>query len=292
MSKGKGGGSQPKAPDPGEVSAAQTGANINTATANAWLNNPNVVNPWGSTTYAQTGTQTVGGKKIPTFTQTNTLSPEQQKLYEQGLLGDTQLNELGLQQIGRIGDAVSSPFSLDQFGPQPVVDEAYRAKMQQALQDRLNPQLDRSMAQLEQRLANQGIAMGSEAWRTAMDQEARNRNDANLAVIAQSGNEEAQQYGLASQSYQQRLANALLQRQQPLQEFAQFTGASNNFIQPGQVGVASAPIQPTDVAGPIYANYGAKQGAYQSGQNANNAMYGALAGLGGSALGGWATNWG
>lgn len=284
---GKSSGSQPKAPDPAQVAQQQTASNVNTAVANAWLNNPNVVNPFGNTTYNQTGQTTVGGQTVPQFTQTTTLSPEQQRLYDQGVQGDTQLNDLGLQQIGRISNAVSQPFSLAAFGDQPTADTAYRDQIQKALQDRLNPQLDRSQASLEQKLANQGIAQGSEAWRTAMDQEARNRNDANLGVIAQSGNEEAQQYGLQSGSYQQRLANALLERQQPLQEFAQFTGASNNFVQPGQVGVNGSAIQPTDVASPIYANYNSQVQNANNKASQQNALFGSLAGLGGAALGGW-----
>ena len=192
---GKSSSSQPKAPDPYKTAQAQTASNVDTAVANAWLNSPNQVTPWGNVATTQIGQQTVGGQKVPQFAQTVTLSPEQQRLYEQGVLGDTQLNQLGLDQLGRIRDSVSSPFSLSQFGNQPVADEAYRTEIQNALQERLNPALQRDQQALESRLASQGIAIGSRAWQNAMDQQGRNVNDARLGVIAQSGNEMAQQYG-------------------------------------------------------------------------------------------------
>lgn len=288
---GKSSSSQPSAPNPAQVSAAQTQSNVQTAIANAWLNSPNITTPYGNIATSQIGTQKVGNQQIPIFNQTQTLSPEQQKIYEQGVQGDTKLNQLGLDQIGRISDAVSKPFDLSAFGPAPTADSAYRQQQQDALQQRLNPQLDRSQAALDQRLANQGIALGSQAYNTAQNIEGQNRNDANLGVIAQSGNEEAQQYGLQSGAYQQAISNALLQRQQPLQEFAQFTGASNNFASPNVVGNPGGQIQPTDTSANAYNSYAAQQNQYNQGKSAQNGLYGALAGLGGSALGGWATTW-
>lgn len=288
---GKSSSSQPTPPNPAAISAGQTQSNVQTAIANAWLNSPNVVTPYGNIATSQIGQQKVGNQQIPIFSQTQTLSPEQQKIYEQGVQGDTQLNQLGLSQIGRISDAVSKPFDLAAFGPAPTADNAYRQQQQDALQARLNPQLDRSQAALDQRLANQGISLGSQAYNTAQNIEGQNRNDANLGVIAQSGNEEAQQYGLQSQAYQQGISNALLQRQQPLQEYSQFTGANNNFAQPNVVGNPGGQIQPTDTQSPQYANYQAQQNIYNQNRNTQNSLYGGLAGLAGSALGGWATTW-
>ncbi len=45
----------PKAPDPKETAAAQTGTNIGTAIANQTLGNVNQVTPDGALTYSQTG---------------------------------------------------------------------------------------------------------------------------------------------------------------------------------------------------------------------------------------------
>lgn len=288
---GKSSSSQPKAPDPAQTAAAQGAANTQTAIANAWLNSPNLVTPWGNISTTQLGTQHIGDQDIPTFQQTQTLSPEQQQIYEQGVQGDIQLNQLGLDQLGRVRDAVSTPFTLDQFGQAPTADSAYRDQIYNSIIQRNQPQQDQQRAALEQRLANQGIGIGSEAYNDAMDQFGRNVNDFSLAAQAQSGNEEAQQYGLSSQAYQQAISNALLQRQQPLNEYAQFTGAANNFVSPNLVGTPQSTIQPTDVTSPIYANYNAQLQQSNQAQNANNALYGSLAGLGGAALGGWASSW-
>lgn len=287
---GKSSSSQPKAPNPTQVANAQTASNVQTAIANAWLNSGNVVTPYGNTTTSQIGTQKVGNEKVPIFSQTMTLSPEQQKLYEQGVQGDTQLNQLGLDQIGRIQNAVAQPFSLDAFGQAPQVNEETRTKTYNDILSRASPQQEADRRALESRLAAQGIALGSEAYGNAEDQYNRGINDFRLGADIQAGNQMAQDYGLQSQSYQQQIANALLQRQQPLQEYAQFTGASNNFQSPGLVANPGSTIQPTDVTSPQYANYNAQLQQAGNNQATTGALWGSLASLGGSALGGWASS--
>lgn len=286
----KGSSKQPKAPDPGQVAAAQGAANVETAIANAWLNSGNQVTPWGNTTTSQIGTQKVGANDVPIFSQTMTLSPEQQKLYEQGVQGDTALNDLGLSQIGRIQNAVSSPFSLSDFGNAPTVNQETRNKAYDSILARASPQQQRDMQALESRLAAQGIGLGSEAYSNAMSDYNRGINDFRLGADAQAGNEMAQQYGLESGAYQQAIANKLLERQQPLQEFAQFMGTSNAFQSPGMVSNPGATIAPTDVTSPYYANYNAKLQQQANNQATNSSLWGGLAGLGGSALGGWASS--
>ena len=54
-------------------------------------------------------------------------------------------------------------------------------------------------------------------------------------------------------------------------------------------GAPQTPVAPTDVVGPIMAKYQAEMAKYQADQAKQNAMMGALFGLGGSALGGWAS---
>lgn len=287
----KKGGSSPKSPDPYQVSQAQTASNVETAVANAWLNSGNQVTPWGNTTTSQVGSQKVGNNTVPIFSQTLTLSPEQQKLYEQGVQADTNLNALGLSQLDRIKSAVSNPFALSQFGAAPTADAAARDKAYNSILQRAAPQQQQDMNALEARLASQGIAMGSEGYRNAMDQFQRGQNDFRLGADVQAGNEMAQQYGLQSSAYQQAIANALLERQQPLQEMAQFMGTSNAFQSPNLVSNPGSMIQPTDVTSPVYANYNAQLQNQANNQATNGALWGSLAGLGGAALGGWATSW-
>jgi len=64
-----------------------------------------------------------------------------------------------------------------------------RQRVEDALFERLNPQLDRDRDRLESRLASQGIRMGSEAYNSAMDDLGRNTNDARLTAVLGAGQE-------------------------------------------------------------------------------------------------------
>jgi hypothetical protein len=68
--------SAPAAPDPVKTAQAQTASNVDTATAQAALNNVNQNTPYGATSFQQTGSYTTpGGQVIPTYTQNTQLSP-------------------------------------------------------------------------------------------------------------------------------------------------------------------------------------------------------------------------
>jgi len=91
-----------------------------------------------------------------------------------------------------------------------------RDDVQAALLERLNPQLERERAALEARLANQGIAAGTEAWTAGFDDWNRMANDARLAAILNAGQEQSRmwQLGLAqsgfnNQAIQQMMENDL-----------------------------------------------------------------------------------
>lgn len=286
----KGSSKQPKTPDASEVAAAQGAANVDTAVANAWLNSGNQVSPWGNVSTNQIGTQNVSGKDIPIFSQTMTLSPEQQKLYEQGVQADTALNQLGIDQLGRIKTAVQNPFQLSDFGAAPTVNDQTRTNAYNSILDRAAPQQQRDLGALEARLAAQGIGLGSEAYSNAMSDYGRSINDFRLGADQQAGNEMSRQYGLESGAYQQAIANALLERQQPLQELSQFMGTSNSFQSPGMVSNPASMIANTDVTSPVYAGYNAQMQGAANNQATNGSLWGSLAGLGGSALGGWASS--
>ena len=74
----------PTPPNPIATAAAQTGTNVSTGVANAFLNNVNQNTPEGSLRYDVTGKygwtdpSTGHTYNIPTFTSTQSLSPQQQ----------------------------------------------------------------------------------------------------------------------------------------------------------------------------------------------------------------------
>ena len=107
----------PAPPDPVATARASTGTNVSTAIANAYLNNVNQVTPQGSLNYNTTGNYswtdptTQQTYQIPTFTATQTLSPQQQAI--QGQQEATQYNLAGMAnaQSGRIAGHLSNPMS-------------------------------------------------------------------------------------------------------------------------------------------------------------------------------------
>lgn len=64
------------------------------------------------------------------------------------------------------------------------------AKVESALMQRMQPQLDRDRANLEQRLANQGLTVGTDAYNMAYDELNRSVNDARLGAILSAGQEQ------------------------------------------------------------------------------------------------------
>lgn len=70
---------------------------------------------------------------------------------------------------------------------------------QNAILDRINPQLQADQAALETRLANQGLQPGTEAYDRAMAQNGQQRNDAYIAAYLNAGQEQSRLAGLANQ---------------------------------------------------------------------------------------------
>src|SRR4029078_9498463 len=107
----------PTPPNPYQTAAAQTGTNVSTGVANAFLNNVNQNTPQGSLRYDVTGTydwkdpSTGQSYSIPRFTSTQSLNPTQQGLQNTSDQTKQALGNIGLQQTNRIGGMLSSPFN-------------------------------------------------------------------------------------------------------------------------------------------------------------------------------------
>lgn len=110
----------PKAPEPTppkETAGAQTSANINTAIAQQLMNNVNQKTPFGALEFNQSGTHTVTGPdgethEVPLFDAVQTLSPEQQALYDSQTQAGQNLAELAVNQTSRLDDLLSKPMDL------------------------------------------------------------------------------------------------------------------------------------------------------------------------------------
>jgi len=279
---GKSSPKAPAAPDPAATAAAQGQMNKETAIANAQLGMVNQNTPYGKLTYTQRGTSAEG---TPQYESTIELSPEQQQLLQMSQQGDLGTAQLGLDQLGRIRESVSSPFS---FGGLPSYGEAdqaaAQARAEEALMSRINPQFQRDEEALRTRLINQGIGQGSQAYNTEMERFNQAKNDARMQAVLS-----GQQYGASD------LASALQRRNQGIQEYTTTRNAplneysaltSGTQIQNPQFqSSGGGGIAPVDYAGLVNNQYQAQLGQYNSKIAGNNATTGALMNLGGAALG-------
>lgn len=268
----------PKAPSPAAQASAQAASDKETSWYNAMLQNMDQITPFGNLTY-----QNLGTKDAPKWQSTITLSPDQQRILASQGRQDIALNQLGEQQIGRIGQAVSTPFSFGGLTTQ-IPMEADIATQQQRAEEaylsRLNPQFDRDEEALRTRLINQGIGQGSEAYVREMNSLGRARNDARQQAILA-----GQQYGqnaqnLALQRRLQEIEEYGAQRNAPLNEFIGLTSGSQivnpQFSSGGNTGIGSF-----NMAGAMRDYYSNQQAA----ANNRNSAATNLFGLGGQAVG-------
>ncbi len=257
--------SAPTPPNPKDTAAASTGTNVATALANASLNNVNQVGPNGSLTYSQTGTSkftdpyTGQSYDIPNYTQTTTLSPDQQKLYDLNNQTQHNLGNIGVQQSDKIGSLLNTPFDPS------TANKAVEDKIDALGAARLDPQFARSQDALATQLANQGIQPGSAAWKAQMDQFQQGKNDAYNQLYL-NGNQQA---------FQQ----AVTTRNQPINEITALMSGSQ-VSNPTFGATPQTTIPTTDTAGIINTNFNQQQAQYQTQLQQQNALMGGLFGLG------------
>lgn len=230
----------PKAPEPVDPRVA-----IN---AEARANRFNVVGPHGRVTWS--------GQPETGMTQTTQLSPSGQRQ----LTRQNRVAEAMLTAGQRTSNRLQTPFSFNDQGRRVANAVWEREKAY------LDPERDRQFGQMEQRLANMGLPMGSEAYGEESRRFDQNWNDA---------------YAQAARTAQ--LTGADLAQRQRMQQFNEI--ASLMGYQPH---VPNAPAAPIDVGG-AYARQQAGQNLQYQGQLAGynadvasqNSMMGGLMGLGG-----------
>ena len=258
-----GGGSSktPKAPDPYKTADAQYGQNVKQAAYEAKLNRYTQNNPLGTVSWNNAGTD-----KNPNWTQTTTLSPEQQQLYNTQMATQNNLAT----QAGGYADRLQGMLESDPTGG----DLQTRQHVEDALMQRLNPYLEQDQQSLQTQLANQGLTYGGEAYQKAMMDQSKRVNDARLAVIGQAGDEMARSQSMDNTRRNQGITelSALLQGSGNV-NLPQYSGATT-------ISGGNAP----DIAGLINANYQNQLASSGAGQAGKNGLMGGM----GSALGSFA----
>jgi hypothetical protein len=125
---GKSSPSAPTPPDPVKTAEAQGAINKETAIAQSRLNQINEYTPYGSSIYAPTGEVQDGITKMQ---RTTTLDPAQQAILDRQNQVTGELNRVASEQVGRVGTALSDPFSYEGIAAGGSTDAA-RAAAQRA----------------------------------------------------------------------------------------------------------------------------------------------------------------
>jgi len=263
----------PAPPDYTQLAKQSNQSNIDMARMGLAANRVNQETPYGNLNYTQSGTDQYGN---PTYTATQTMSPEQQRLYQQqtglqsGILGAAQSGLTGVQNSLNQGGVDQS--KLAQTGINP--GETYS----DAIMRRLQPQQAQAKAQFDSQMANQGIATNSEAYANAKRQFDQTQNDQLTSAITGGMNVglTANQQGF--NQAQQNLVN-------PLNMFNSLK-TGNNLTSPTYANSANM----ANVPGIDYMGAGNNQYNAQVAQtNANNAasggFFGGLMNMGAAAIG-------
>lgn len=163
---------------------------------------------------------------------------------------------------------------------------------QDAVWGQLSPMLDQRRKAMEAQLANQGITMGSEAWKNAMAQSGSDENNARLQSVmagfnqGKSLNDQNIAYGnYRSGQRQSQLGEAQSLRAQPLMDINSLLagqGVQNpTFGQYGQAGVAAPP----NLLGAQQSKYNAVLDSQNASADSKTSLMNGLFGLGSAALG-------
>lgn len=272
--------SAPAPPDYAGAAAAQGVANKEAATASSRLNNPNVVNPYGT----QTWTEGATAEDRPTMTQT--FSPEQQALYESSMQTKGLLGDLGTQGATALKGVIGNQLDLSGAPAAPGSAEQTRKNTFDAMMSRVNEDTTGQRDQRNSELIAAGIRPGTKAYDDAQNQISRQYNDARQQALLGSGQEAQRDFGMDTQRRKDSIAELLMGRQTPLNEInALMSGSqvSNPFAVPGAA--QNSNIAPAPIFGAAQSQYGADMNASNAQNASNNAMMSGLFSLGGAAMG-------
>jgi hypothetical protein len=253
--------SPPTPPDPKETAAAQTGTNVSTAIANAALGNVNQVTPQGNLTYNQTGSKSIYDPStgqtydVPTYTATQTLSPQEQAIFDQGEAAKGNLATTANNASSFLKDYLGKPADLNTMN-QATADNIFRLGSA-----RLDPMWKANQDAFDAKMAAQGVAPGSQAYDNAYRDFNAAKNDA-YNSLALSGQNQA-------------FSEAQASRNQPINEITALLSGSQ-VSQPNYAQTNMPTIPTTDYAGIVNNNFNQQMGIYNSQMQQSNALMGGM----------------
>jgi hypothetical protein len=249
--------SGPKAPDPYKVSAAQTQSNKETAEYNAALNRINQTSPYGSINYTQNGTDPNTG--APIYSQSTTLSPELQGLFDSQIGSQRGISDAISGAIGRLP---TGAFDASGINTDDIRKRSFDSQMAM-----LQPKFDEGWRNLEGTMSDRGLPIGSEIWNNELTRFDTARDSAQLGASRQADQD-------ASNEFQRQYGNKMAEYNLPLQQLSGLMGNSSSVQNPTFSPFAQSSSGQTDVAGNIWNAYNAEsqQAQQKSGQGANAAL--------------------
>jgi hypothetical protein len=263
--------SAPAAPDYRAAAQETAAGNLDAARQATAANRVNQVTPYGRLDYAITGQDPYGN---PTWTATQSLTPEQQQLLDYQNQASIGLGKLAGKGLGYVENMLQTPFDVSKlpstgFNPSQSYQEAYM--------QRLAPQLQMGRDQLAQDLANKGIDIGSKAYENAMRMQAQRENDLLLGATTQG-------FGVGQQARQTALQEQAYLRNEPLNTLSAVrTGAQvqgPQFVNSAQQATTAGP----DILGATQMGYNAQMGDFNAKQAAQANLNQGLFSLGSSAM--------
>jgi hypothetical protein len=274
--------------------------------------------------------KTAQGDELNQWTQNVSLSPEQRAAFDQGNRINAQLGNVAERGVGYVQSALSNPLQGQQYsgnigataqnmassaGDPELLNRQVQNALYRNSTQYLDPQFKQSGDQLANKLANQGITQGSEAYNNAMLNQSNAKQQAyesarNQAVsggisaaqgmFGMNQQNAALQNQAAQQAYQQALSSGQFQNLTAQQKFAQSqalqqnplnmlnatrTGQQMQVANMPQVG-QSNPAALQSVAGPDMLGAAQAQGQYSmNSYNQQMAAYNAMMQGGMSAAG-------
>lgn len=236
--------------------------NRDTAITQMQLNAGSQVNPWGTTSTDQTGMNSFVDSQgntvyTPEFTQTTTLSPTQQAIFDESQAAQGNMAGIANDQTAMLRDHMSQPF---EFG---------NAEAEQWAYDRASPRIleqqGQNEATLRSTLVNKGIREGSAAW------------NAEMSRLTNANTDQMNQLELTGRG--QAFSESLATRNQPINEITALLSGSQ-VSNPSQMSSAmpQAAVGGVDYTGMVNNQYAAESAAHGN-------MMGGLFGMGSAAIG-------
>jgi hypothetical protein len=232
------------------------------------------------------------------------LTPDAQATLEAQQRVQRSLANLGEQGIGTARGVLANQFSPNSQALQTNIDKSNLARMpvnagttgQDAIMARLAPQIERSEKATRQRLINQGLVPGGEAYENAMISENQQKNDLlsqaaiqgiqlDTGARAQGFNEASSEMAAQNAALQAELQRQAFLRQQPLNEITGLMSGSQ-IQMPQFQGYSPTSIAPAPVFAGAQAQGASDMdrfGIQSSNVNARNAGLYNLAGTAGTA---------